>query len=374
MMKADRLGLYVHIPFCVRKCAYCDFCSFQVEQVTDKSKYLSSLCKEIESYRDRGITLDTVFIGGGTPSLLSGEELSQIFASIRKSFKILADAEITMEANPKTLTPENLRVYLSEGVNRFSLGLQSIHDNELKILGRIHSYADFLESYKLLRDFFVDNINIDLMYGIPNQTLESFSETLDAVCSLTPQHISLYSLILEEGTPLFEKRDDLKFPSEDTDCDMYFTAVDRLASLGYRHYEISNYAMNGRESRHNLKYWHDEEYIGVGLSAYSYFNGVRYGNTSSMTNYLNGAMERSIRSEAIDKATEAYEYVMLALRLSHGFSLEDYKTRFGEDFITPRNSVIRRLVDENYALIRDGRFFLTDRGMYVSNAILTELI
>ena len=373
-MKADSIGLYVHIPFCVRKCAYCDFCSFPPEKYADKKRYISALCDEIADYRDAGATLDTVFFGGGTPTLLDGEEFAQIFRAIRKSFKISPDAEITMEANPKTMTRENLGAYISEGVNRFSIGLQSIHKNELKMLGRIHLYDDFLESYKLLREFSINNVNVDLMYGIPSQTAESFSATLDAVTALNPEHISLYSLILEEGTPLWKRRDALKFPSDDEDTDMYFSAVDKLASCGYRHYEISNYAMPDRESRHNLKYWRDEQYIGVGLSAYSYFNGMRYGNTSNMENYIGGFFERPTTAETIDNATEAYEYVMLALRLADGFSLSEYRARFGEDFLKTRRDVVDRLLKMGYADIRAGRFFLTDSGMYVSNAILCELI
>lgn len=371
-MKTDFLGLYVHIPFCVKKCAYCDFCSFPPDKFTDREKYVEALCDEILEYKAQGIALDTVFFGGGTPSLLTPSEFGKIFDAIEESFKISPDAEITMEANPKTLTRENAISYISRGVNRFSLGLQSIHQNELKILGRIHLYSDFVDSYNLLRDLEIKNINVDLMYGIPEQTQASFSDTLTTVSALKPEHISLYSLILEEGTPLYSMRDSITFPDEDCDCDMYFSAVNMLSSLGYRHYEISNYAISGKESRHNLKYWHDEEYIGVGLSAYSYFNGGRYGNTDNMESYLKG--ERKTSSEQIDVSSEAYEYVMLSLRLADGFSLDEYKSRFSEDFIESRRDAIKQLIDNGYAEIRDGNLSLTDRGMYVSNAILTELI
>ena len=373
-MKADFLGIYVHIPFCVRKCAYCDFCSFPPDRFSDREKYIDALCNEILEYKARNITIDTVFFGGGTPSLLTPLEFGKIFDAIEHSFRISPGAEITMEANPKTLTRENAAFYKSRGVNRFSLGLQSIHQNELKLLGRIHLYSDFVELYNLLRDIGVKNINVDLMYGIPNQTQASFADTLATVAALKPEHISLYSLILEEGTPLYSMREHLDFPNEECDTDMYFSAVNTLSALGYKHYEISNYAMPGKESRHNLKYWRDEEYIGVGLSAYSYFDGERYGNTSNVESYLSGASERKISSEQIDISSEAYEYVMLALRLADGFSLDEYKSRFGEDFAESRLDTIKHLIDNGYAQIRDGNFSLTDRGMYVSNAILTELI
>ena len=372
MMKADALGLYIHIPFCIKKCAYCDFCSFPYGEFADREKYISALCDEMDEYRSNDIKLDTVFFGGGTPSLLSGEEFGMIFAAIERNFKILPDAEITMEANPKTLTRENLTSYISRGVNRFSLGFQSIHENELKTLGRIHLYDDFLKTYNMIRDMGITNVNVDLMYAIPNQTPESFISTLTTVAALKPEHISLYSLILEEGTPLWNMRDSLTFPSVDEDCDMYFSAVDKLTSLGYRHYEISNYAICGRESRHNLKYWKNKEYIGVGLAAYSYFNGTRYGNTANKDFYLMG--DRVAYSEAIDVVAQAYEYVMLALRLAEGFSLKEYKEKFCEDFIESRSATVKALIDNGYAAICDGRFFLTDKGMYVSNSILNELI
>ena len=212
------------------------------------------------------------------------------------------------------------------------------------------------------------------MYGIPDQTPESFAETLHTVCALSPEHISLYGLILEEGTTLFDMQDTLALPDEDAECDMYLFAAEYLSAHGYTHYEISNYARSGRSSRHNLKYWHNEQYIGVGLSAYSYFDGMRFGNTKNMEEYLTADVHRSVDADVIDHDTEAYEYVMLALRLSEGVSLADYQERFGSDFLLSRRKKIDTLINLGYAEISDGRFFLTDKGMYISNSIITDII
>ncbi len=373
-MTTDARGLYVHIPFCVRKCNYCDFCSFKLSSAHWRERYIERLCQEIESYKGRDICIDSIFLGGGTPSLLTPEEISKIVKVIMSSFRILPDTEFTLEANPKTLDEEKLAAYLDLGVNRLSIGLQSIHENELKILGRIHSYEDFLFSYKLARSAGIENINIDLMYGIPEQTVDSFKQTIESVLGLSPEHISLYGLILEEGTPLFERREVIDFPGEDTECDMYYLAAKALAKKGYSHYEISNYAREGRQSRHNLKYWRCREYIGVGLSAYSYFEGRRFGNTSDIEEYLKQSAEQYNRGEPLDKESLAYEYVMLGLRLSEGFSLEEYRARFGRDFLLGREELLDSLIRGGYMKREGGRLSLTESGFYVSNSILTELL
>lgn len=372
-MRAEPIGLYVHIPFCKSKCSYCDFCSFPEKTVARREEYVAALCREISSYKKMNISVDSVFFGGGTPSLLTAEELSRISDTITSSFDILPDTEFTIESNPKTLTRDKLTAFRTSGVNRISLGLQSIHENEMKLLGRIHNFDDFLFSYEMVKNSGISNINVDLMYGIPSQTIESFGKTLEAVASLAPPHLSLYGLILEEGTPLYNNRENYAFPTEDEECDMYYLARDILADYGYRHYEISNYAKEGFECRHNLKYWHAEEYIGVGLSAYSYFGGKRFGNTKSFDEYF---CDDSVKydCETIDVDTQAYEYAMLRLRLSEGFSLDDYKSRFSIDFCEGREEKIEKLVSLGYLARKDGRISLTDSGMYVSNTILTELL
>ncbi|MBQ8302913.1 MAG: radical SAM family heme chaperone HemW [Clostridia bacterium] len=374
MMTTKPLGLYVHIPFCVRKCNYCDFCSFPEGKVDWRDKYIDALCSEIELYKGRNITLNSIFFGGGTPSLLSIDEFSRVFETVKQCFSLDSDIEFTVEANPKTLDREKLRSFVSFGVNRLSIGLQSIHENEMKMLGRIHNYADFKECYAMARECGIKNINVDLMYGIPEQTMDSFSKTLDDIIALRPEHLSLYGLILEEGTRFFEKKDSLALPTDDAECDMYYLACRRLADAGYSHYEISNYALDGHKCRHNLKYWRDEEYIGVGLSAYSYFDGRRFGNSRDVSEYLSSNYAKYDSGEIISCTDEAYEYVMLGLRLSEGFSLSEYKDRFGADFIVGREKFIESLVKEGYMKIADGRIFLTERGFYVSNMILSELI
>lgn len=373
-MATDAIGLYIHIPFCVRKCNYCDFCSFNLASVDWRAEYIDRLCREIESYKNEQIKVNSIFFGGGTPSLLTPLEFDRICEEIRNSFTVLPDCEFTVEANPKTLNEENLSSFKKNGVNRLSIGLQSIHENELKILGRIHSYDDFLVSYKLAREYGIDNVNIDLMYGIPEQTKISFGITLDTVLGLDPEHISLYGLILEEGTPFYENRSNLPIPTEDTECDMYYLAAEKLRNAGYLHYEISNYARVGLECRHNLKYWRAEEYIGLGLNAYSLFCGRRFSNSDNIDVYLN---EKNVKykCEPIQDVTEnAYEYVMLRLRLSEGFSLSDYKKRFCIDFMDGRKGLIDNLIKAGYISFDGDILKLTESGFYVSNSILTELI
>ena len=376
-MGTDALGLYLHIPFCVRKCNYCDFCSFDLSSVTWRERYIDRLCKEISSYvgyKEERIKLNSIFFGGGTPSLLTPKEFQKICSAIEESFEILPDTEFTVEANPKTLDREKLRAYTECGVNRLSIGLQSIHENELKILGRIHNFDKFLESYNLARECGIDNINVDLMYGIPEQTMESFERTLDRVLALSPDHISLYGLIIEEGTPLYKNIYNLAIPSEDTECDMYYLATEKLRAVGYSHYEISNYAKSGCECRHNLKYWRSEEYIGIGLNAYSYFGGRRYANTDEAEVYLMQICENYDHTERSEPSDKPFEYVMLRLRLSEGFSLRDYEARFGRDFMLHKKEIIERFCKAGYLTFDGDRLALTERGFYVSNSIITELI
>ena len=373
-MTTKPIGLYVHIPFCVRKCNYCDFCSFPMGESRFKSDYVNALCREIEGYRGKGITLDSIFFGGGTPSLLDEDEAYAIIDKIKQSFTVMEDVEFTVEANPGTVDEAKLKALVDMGVNRISFGLQSIHEHELKILGRIHNFDDFAEAYEMARRCGIKNINVDLMYGIPEQTADSFASTLDRIVALSPEHISLYGLILEEGTPLYRMQDSLDLPSEDEECDMYYYAADLLRRSGYRHYEISNYALNGKECRHNLKYWRCEEYIGVGLSAYSYFDGARFGNTSIPSEYLSGEYTEYTLREDIDKDSRAYETVMLGLRTADGISLSRYERSFGHSFFLGREEKIASLISQGYVKVEDDRFYLTEKGFYVSNSILTELI
>ena len=372
-MKTDKKGLYVHIPFCVKKCNYCDFCSFSGLAVDIKKSYVDRLCSEILSYKKREVTIDTIFFGGGTPTLLSKEDMRKIVGAIRESFTVISDAEITMEANPGTTSRDALCGFIECGVNRFSIGLQTIHEKELKKLGRIHDYKDFVKTYSEMRSLGINNINVDIMYGIPYQTMESFEETLRTVLDLEPEHLSVYGLILEEGTPFFDCSSELSLPLEDTECDMYELACGLLSQRGYNHYEISNYAKPGCESRHNKKYWNSKEFIGVGLSAYSYLDGKRFGNTKNLQKYLDGS-GISEYCDTIDLESEKYEYAMLALRLSEGISFKEYTKLFSEDFLSGREDVISELSRGGYISVFPDRLSLTEKGFYVSNYIITELL
>ena len=371
----EPIGLYVHIPFCLKKCSYCDFCSFPDFDKQKRKEYINALKKEILSYnRKEKISINTVFFGGGTPSILEADEFEEIYKAILGSFILTDDIEFTIEVNPKTLTEKKLSKYISCGVNRISIGLQTIHDNEYKMLGRIHNFEDFQNTYNLVRRSGIDNINVDLMYGIPGQTLDSLAETLRKVAELKPEHISAYSLILEEGTRLFDIKDSLVFPDEDADFDMYTLISNFFKEAGYYHYEISNYAMPGYECQHNLKYWRCNEYIGLGLAAYSYFNGERFGNTNKFSEYFSENPTKYSYRESIDMESKAYEYVMLSLRLSEGFSTEEYKKLFGFDFLSSRKDVISKFISSGHMKHENNRIYLTEKGFYISNAILTELI
>ena len=372
-MTTDKRGLYVHVPFCKAKCNYCDFCSYPALYESRADKYIDRLISEAWEYsRDRRIQVDTVYFGGGTPSLLEPEQLGRLLLSLGEIFDIDREAEITLEANPGTLTEQKLRGYKELGINRISLGLQTIHENELKILGRIHTFSDFLDSYKMLRDLGFNNISIDLMYGIPEQTQASFEKTLDAAIALRPEHISAYGLIVEEGTPFYGMRDKLPLPTEDEECEMYAMAAERLRDSGYAHYEISNYARSGFESRHNLKYWRAEEYIGLGAAAYSYFEGYRYGNVRSLDGYMSGEPRGDV--EHIDREGEMLEYAMMRLRLAEGISLGEYESRFGIPFTEGREEKLARYRDLGLITENCGRLSFTERGFYLSNAVMADIL
>ena len=359
-------GLYVHIPFCKRKCNYCDFCS-KTPNDSDFDRYFERLLTELSAYRRTPkISIDTVFIGGGTPSILPYGYFTRLFKMLRDTFDILSEAEITTEINPGTLTPKKAMEYRSVGINRASIGLQSIHENELKSLGRIHSFDDFLAAYNTLRGVGFDNISVDLMYGIPEQTIESLGDTLDTVIALSPEHISLYGLIIEEGTPFGKQWQSLSLPTEDMECDMYYLACDLLGRAGYSHYEISNYHRDGHPCRHNLKYWNTDEYIGIGAAAHSFFEERRFGNTRDIFDI--------VRDTSAEDESGKDEYIMMRLRLSHGLSLSEFRERFGSDFLDGRTEILS-LLSSHGLLSFDGEWVrLTERGFYVSNSIINELI
>lgn len=338
------------------------------------SEYINRLTSEIRANSDEIRPCDTIYFGGGTPSILSPDQLEKVFDAVNSSFSIEKGAEITLEVNPGTVDKKKLSAFRSLGVTRLSIGLQSTHKDELSALGRIHTYDEFLECYSDARTVGFDNINLDLMYGIPHMTASSFRETLDRVTELSPEHLSLYGLILEEGTPLHRMKDTLPFPTEDAECDMYFEAAKILRKNGYSHYEISNYAKPGYESRHNLKYWSRDEYIGFGASAASYYGGKQLTNTHDINEYIFSSEKKYESEEPSDGDTLAFEYAMLRLRLKDGILLSEYKRRFGRDFAYGREQKLRRLADLGLAVFDLDRFCLTEQGFYVSNSILTEIL
>ena len=314
----SRLGLYVHIPFCLKKCKYCDFVSFSCKEETINN-YFEALGKEIENCKINE-DISTIYIGGGTPSFVNSQYIINIMNIIRKKFTIKDDAEVTIEINPGTINEEKLKDYKSVGVNRLSIGLQSTIDRLLKLIGRIHSYEDFLNTYNLARKIGFENINVDLMLALPTQTKEELIESLNNIICLKPNHISLYSLILEENTELesLVKDGKLKLPGEELERKLYHLSKKILEQNGYNHYEISNFAKMGFESKHNLDCWNQEKYLGFGLSAHSYFNNKRYSNKSNLDNYIkninNSEFEKNVEVHEIQtEESKMKEYMMLRI-------------------------------------------------------------
>lgn len=373
------LALYIHIPFCVQKCLYCDFLSASAPAAEQKI-YIEKLLEELAYWKEilqESYYIQTIFIGGGTPTGLEPQLLLRLGKSVRD---FLGDTvEFTVEANPGTVTKEHIEVFRQMGISRISLGLQSAQDKELKALGRLHDYAGFLRTYDRLRDSGFDNINIDLMQDIPEQTVRSYEETLSKVISLTPEHISSYSLIVEEGTPFYQLQQEgkLQLPDEDTDREMYRMTQEMLSCAGYHRYEISNYAKPGKECRHNLTYWRMEEYLGLGLGAASYFQGYRFSNETDRSRYNLLPVEK-LRAERhfVTPKEEMEEYVFLGLRMQEGISRRAFDKRFQVDFNEQYRNVLSSLFEKSL-LAEDknhDRIYLTDRGIDVSNVVLAEFL
>ena len=374
------LGIYVHIPFCVQKCHYCDFCSSAASEST-KERYAAALIKNITSaaHSFDDCEVDTVFFGGGTPTCLTSHTLSEILHSIKSNFQVAKGAEISLECNPKTANRDDFTRLIDAGFNRLSMGVQSAHDEELKALGRIHSFEDFDKTYTDARQAGFGNINLDLMYGIPLQTEESFKKTLDTIISYAPEHISAYALKIESGTLFFKNKDNLILPDEDSEYNMYKTAVSTLSSFGYEHYEISNYAKTEKRSRHNLKYWNADDYIGFGVSAHSCINRNRYAAIGETSRYsdiiLNGLPEKYyFPTESLSEQEFAEEYIMMRLRLRDGLSPKEYKEKFSVEIDEKYLSRMVPFIKSGHIIYSNGRYSLSDDGMYVSNYILSDVL
>lgn len=364
-------GLYVHIPFCIKKCKYCDFNSFAACE-GDKVAYLNALISDMQRYR--GEAVDSVFIGGGTPTSLSAESLELLLKNIREIFCLSEGCEFTMEANPKTLDEEKLDIMRKNGVNRLSIGVQSFNDEELKKLGRVHTAKEAEDTVRLAKKYF-DNISIDLMCSIPGQTKDSFKQNLEHSFALELDHISCYSLILEEGTPLYDEyeKGKLILPDEDEEREIYELACREMEAHGYHQYEISNFAKPGYSSRHNKKYWRCEEYIGVGLSAHSYIDGVRFSNTDDFFSYIKGSFESGER-EILTKEDKMSEFMFLGLRMTAGVSKSEFYERFGADVEDIFNTPLSKFKKMGMIKEENGNLRLSRKAISVSNQIMCEFI
>ncbi len=367
------LGLYLHIPFCKSKCRYCDFCSFPHRDAETVEAYCRALESEIVEYGERfgAYTVNTVYFGGGTPTFLPAERLAALFETVTRHFSLSEDAEITTECNPATADEEGLTILRSTGFNRLSIGAQSLDDRELRFLGRIHSAEDFRTTFAAARRAGFDNISADLMFGIPAQTRGTFARTLADMCALAPEHLSVYGLQIEEGTPFAAVRGELPLPDEDTEREMYTDAVAFLAAHGYGRYEISNFSRPGRESRHNLRYWKRLDYLGMGLSACSCLGEERFSDTDDMARYLAG--NRSGTREKVSRHDCLCEAVMLEMRLECGCDFDALAERFGMDANRYRDALA---VYEKNGFVRKtaSGYAFTDRGISVSNTILADIL
>ncbi len=373
-------GIYIHIPFCISKCIYCDFCSAPADDET-KEHYVDALCREIAVAGERAEAdgdkrkISTIFFGGGTPSILHSALLIKIMNAVRGAFCVADDAEITVECNPGTLSKSKLATYKDIGVNRLSIGLQSPNNRELKNLGRIHTYEQFEESYIEARLAGFDNINVDIMSAIPNQTVAGYEDNLRKVIALKTEHISAYSLIVEEGTPLYnmvERTHGRILPSEDEDREMYAMTKVMLAEAGYSRYEISNYAKPGRECRHNISYWERDDYLGFGVAAASLLGKRRFTNTLNVASYIANPIDNHSEEQLLTLNDEMEEYMFLGLRMMKGVDTERFGELFGKSFDELYGEITARQIEQGL-MVRDGnRVRLTDIGIDISNTVMAE--
>lgn len=362
-------GLYIHVPFCASKCDYCDFYSFVPEE-KETDSYLSAVLSSVEKWGARvDGSFDSIYFGGGTPSFFGGEKISAIIKKIYECFEIDNDCEITVECNPSSVT-ENLMLNLSEaGVNRISMGVQSAVSSERKQLGRKSNCAQVETAIELAKKYGITNISLDLMLGIPLQTMQSLDESLDFIIKSEVKHVSAYMMKIEEGTPLHRNRDKLSFPDEDMVCDMYLHAIERLKNAGLMQYEISNFAVPGFESRHNLKYWNCEEYLGIGPAAHSFIGGKRFCYKRDISSFLGGG-----EPEADGTGGDEEEYIMLKLRLKKGLVNSEYAARFGKGIPDECWARAKKLEKLGLVQVTDDSISLTEKGFLLSNSVICEMI
>lgn len=393
--KQRNIGIYIHIPFCVSKCFYCDFISFPGVKEETKNIYVESLLKEIDDkcrHFGNSYEVDSIFIGGGTPTVLESNLIFKILKKLNEKYRFSADIEITIESNPKTLSLPALKDYLSFGINRLSIGCQSFDDKMLALIGRSHTASDFYRSYEMAKNSGFENINFDIIAALPGETPEKLKRDLEKAVEIKPEHISLYTLQLEEGTVLYEKylKKEIVPVDEIADRIMYHDSVDFLISKGYEHYEISNFSKPAKECRHNLKYWNLEEYIGLGCAAHSYIDNYRMSNISDLDKYICGINQsgeykhkhkfEEIKNGYIDQihkntiSDNIKEYMITVLRKTEGFDRNDFKNRFDMDIDDVYKEDIKELIAEGFIQDKSGRISLTPKGIDVSNSVLCRFV
>lgn len=383
-MKKEELGIYIHIPFCMQKCLYCDFVSY-INKSECVKEYINCMIKEIQSYDFKKYNITTIYIGGGTPSFIESDYIREIINVIQnkleKNDTRWEDIEITIEVNPGTVTLEKLNDYKTVGINRISLGLQATQDRLLKQIGRIHNYKDFLEAYELLKRVGFNNINVDLMIGLPNQSIKDLKESLEKIIKLNPNHISVYSLIIEDGTPISKLLDEekIKLPDEEIERQMYWYVKNKLELNGYNHYEISNFSKKGKESKHNLNCWKQKQYIGIGAAAHSYFKDIRYSNTNNIEEYIKNIKENNIEKnrKIEEKQTiedKKNEFMMLGFRMIEGVNIADFKAKFVDNPLYVYREKVKKLTDEGLIEVDLNNIKLTNKGLDLANVVFEEFI
>ena len=373
------LGIYIHVPFCRSKCQYCDFYSVTCQEEDLMEQYRRAICEHIREAGQQApdYLVDTVYFGGGTPSFFGAEGMAAILTAVRKSFDVSETAEITFEANPDSVTKHLLRRLRSEGFNRVSLGIQCDDDGTLETIGRPHNYTQAVSAYKMIRRKGFRNVSVDLMYGLPGQSREAWQQTLMNVLKLKPEHISCYGLKVEEGTPLYQVQDQMDLADDDTQADMYLDAIDILRERGYRQYEISNFCRKGHVSRHNMKYWSGEEYLGFGPDAASDFGGRRFTAVRDVHAYIDGILTGGVvlrEVQEVPSRDRAGEYLMMRLRTSMGIVPEEYERKFLLPF-APLEAALETFRHRGLAVhTYDGRWHLTPQGYLLSNSIISDLL
>ncbi len=389
MENKNELGIYIHIPFCKQKCYYCDFISF-VDKQEYIDKYIESLKRELDSYELNKYNITTIYVGGGTPSVIPSKNIKDLLYNIKEKIKEnktnWEDIEITLEVNPGTVDKKKLEEYKKAGVNRLSIGLQSANNKLLKEIGRIHTFEEFLKTYNIAKQVGFKNINVDLMIGLPNQTIEDVKQSLTQIIKLNPTHVSVYSLIVEENTKMEKmiNSNKLKLPNEELERQMYWYVKNTLELNKYNHYEISNFSKKGKESKHNLNCWEQKEYIGLGVAAYSYLNNIRYGNTSSLEKYIEIKKiidKKELEEEEIRIIDEIQnlddrkkEYMLLGLRKIEGVSIQKFKEKYIDNPIFLFRKELEKLVNEKLLVIDGDNIKLTNKGLDFANIVWEEFV